>query len=71
MKNWEHVGWGLLAGAVGLSTDWLGCGAVVVTFAVVVAAFIVGVVALGWVDDTPAVDGTDFAVATGGLVLGA
>jgi hypothetical protein len=71
MKNWEHVGWGLLAGAVGLSTDWLGCGAVVVTFAVVVAAFGAVVVALGCVDDTPAVGGADFAVIAGELVLGA
>ena len=74
MKTGWQIGVALLAGAVGLSTDWLGRGAVVVTFAVVVAGFGGVVVALGWVvvaaDDTPAVDGADFALTTGELVVG-
>jgi hypothetical protein len=45
MKKGWHVGLALLAGAVGLSTDWLGCAAAVVVFAVVVAGWAVVVAA--------------------------
>jgi hypothetical protein len=58
-----------LAVAVGLRTDWLGWGAVVVAFAVVVAGFVVTVgaevVTLGWVATVVV---TAFALITGAVV---
>lgn len=59
----------LVGVGVGLSTDWLGFGTVVVAFAVVVAGFGAVVVTVGCVDVAAAEVVTDFALTTGAVVL--